>query len=105
MSDAVRVEEFLDMSKSLDKLLKSIERGDRLLKKLQQLMPDDQQQTVNNLLGVNLMLREMMVDDQQQAVNKNVNCPKCGAFVDERDGGCLACDFLDRLAAQDKMRG
>jgi hypothetical protein len=75
------------VSKSLDKILKSIERSDHALKKLQKMMDADRQMVVNNLLGVDM------------------NCPKCGAFIDERDGSCLACDFFDRLAAQDKIRG
>jgi hypothetical protein len=75
------------MGKSLDKLLKSMERNDRLLEKLQKSIADNRRQNINCLLGL------------------NTDCPKCGAYIDERDNGCLACDFFDRLAEQYKIRG
>jgi hypothetical protein len=86
MSDVGWVKELLDMSKLEDKLLRLIERNNRSIEKLQKMMDDNRRRTVNNLMGV------------------DIDCPKCGAFIDERDGGCLACDFFDRLAAQDKIR-
>jgi hypothetical protein len=77
VSNAVWVKELLSMSKSLEKALKLIERNERLFEKLQKSITDDRQRAINNLLGLNM------------------DCPKCGAFIDERDGGCLACDFFD----------
>jgi hypothetical protein len=79
--------ELLNMSKLEEKILRSFERSKRSIEKLQKMMDDNRRRTVNNLMGL------------------NADCPKCGAFIDERDGGCLACDFFDRLAAQDKIRG
>jgi hypothetical protein len=87
MFDAVWIKELLNMSKLEEKILRSMERNDRLLEKLQKSIADNRRQNINCLLGL------------------NTDCPKCGAFIDERDGGCLACDFFDRLAAQDKIRG
>jgi hypothetical protein len=87
MFDAVWVKELLGMNKVEDKLLKSLERLKRSSEKLRKMMADNRRRTVNNLMGVDM------------------DCPKCGAFIDERDDGCLACDFFDRLAAQDKIRG
>jgi acetyl-CoA carboxylase beta subunit len=75
------------MGKLEDKLLKSIERNSRAVEKLQKSIADNRRQNINCLLGL------------------NTDCPKCGAYIYERDNGCLACDFFDRLAAQDKIRG
>jgi hypothetical protein len=78
---------FKTMSKLEEKILRSFERSKRSIEKLQKMMDDDRRRTVNNLMGVEM------------------DCPKCRAFIDERDNGCLACDFFDRLATQDKIRG
>jgi hypothetical protein len=75
------------MSKLEEKILRSFERSKRSIEKLQKMMDDNRRRTVNNLMGVDM------------------DCPKCGAFIDERDNGCLVCDFFDRLATQDKIRG
>jgi hypothetical protein len=68
---------------SQEELLRRIEKNTRAIKKM---IGKERQRTFNNPIVV------------------GKDCPKCGAFIDERDNGCLACDFFDRLAAQDKIR-